>query len=116
MNSLISSALSLSFSLSFRLSKTLAAWLQSGLEEGIDQEWGNCQGVTAGKSSGGELALSPGLAVWMVLHIKGNKGKTESSKNKRETEEKMGTLTPLVKGKFIQKWQFMYSAEKSLLN
>lgn len=87
MNSLISSALSLAFSFSFSLSKTLAAWLQSELEKGIDQEWGNCQGVTAGKSSDGELALSPGLAVWMVLHIKGNKGKTETSK-KRERERK----------------------------
>lgn len=90
MNSLISSALSLAFSFSFSLSKTLAAWLQSGLKKGIDQEWGNCQGVTAGKSSDGELVLSPGLAVWMVLHIKGNKGKTETSKKRERNGGKDG--------------------------
>lgn len=93
----------------------MAAWLQSGLEKGIDQEWGNCQGVTAGKSSGGELALSPGLAVWIVLHIKGNKGKTKPQRRERGTEEKMGTFTPLVKGKVHPK-MVMYSVEELLIN
>lgn len=83
MNSLISSALSLSFCLSFLLSICQRFWLH-----GFSLDWRrelirNCQGVTPGKSSDGELALSPGLAVWMVLHIKGNKGKTKTSK-KRE--------------------------------
>ncbi len=112
MNSLISSALSISFCLSFLLSVCQRRW-RLGFSLGWRRELiRSCQGVTSGKSSDGELALSPGQAVWMVLHIKGNKGKTKTSKKRDRNRWEKQVVTSLVKWKIHPKMTMGQQAPK----
>ncbi len=112
MNSLISSALSISFCLSFLLSVCQRRW-RHGFSLGWRRELiRSCQGVTSGKSSDGELALSPGLAVWMVLHIKGNKGKTKTSMKRDRNRWEKQVVTSLVKWKVHPKMAMGQQAPK----